>query len=78
MGAWIEIYEDTSPHYSYQSHPTWVRGLKLDNADGTGLTLTVAPHMGAWIEIVMESYFKNKYKVAPHMGAWIEICLLLS
>ena len=37
----------------------------------------VAPHMGAWIEII---YNDNNYycnKVAPHMGAWIEIIIQL-
>ena len=34
----------------------------------------VAPHMGAWIEIIGDmSNATAKQKVAPHMGAWIEI-----
>ena len=33
----------------------------------------VAPYMGAWIEISIDSDTYNKIKVAPYMGAWIEI-----
>ena len=33
----------------------------------------VAPHAGAWIEIVMRGNNFIDSKVAPHAGAWIEI-----
>ncbi len=33
----------------------------------------VAPHEGAWIEIVCEAVLTRIYAVAPHEGAWIEI-----
>ena len=33
----------------------------------------VAPHMGAWIEIISRICFLRSNSVAPHMGAWIEI-----
>ena len=32
------------------SHPTWVRGLKLDPNFENILHLVVAPYVGAWIE----------------------------
>ena len=38
-------------------------------ADGT-----VAPHAGAWIEIVYGEIVYKDDDVAPHAGAWIEIC----
>ena len=39
--------------------------------------LTVAPHVGAWIEIsVVEKRPIDEY-VAPHVGAWIEIKTML-
>ena len=38
--------------YCSKSHPTWVRGLKLE-PDGNGfLNLVVAPYVGAWIETI--------------------------
>ena len=37
------------------------------------LTLTVAPHVGAWIEIILTLLFISLIPVAPHVGAWIEI-----
>ena len=33
-----------------QSHPMWVRGLKLDFVPHCHFHLLVAPHVGAWIE----------------------------
>ena len=51
MGAWIETIDLESQYNSeYQSHPTWVRGLKLYFSDNKLLLLWVAPYMGAWIE----------------------------
>ena len=37
------------------------------------MQVTVAPHMGAWIEIKYVRLKDGKLTVAPHMGAWIEI-----
>jgi len=33
----------------------------------------VAPHVGAWIEILLSKIFVVKRFGAPHVGAWIEI-----
>ena len=38
----------------------------------------VAPHAGAWIEILTSSVRIAAMFVAPHAGAWIEIVLRLS
>ena len=35
-----------------QSHPTWVRGLKLVVFLGGGRLRQVAPYVGAWIETI--------------------------
>ena len=52
------------------------RGLKyIMNALSTG-GFQVAPHAGAWIEIVLSFKGQQLTLVAPHAGAWIEICLL--
>ena len=53
------------------SHPTRVRGLKLDASIITA-PIQVAPHTGAWIETrgVLLQYYPCA--VAPHTGAWIE------
>ena len=37
----------------------------------------VAPHMGAWIEIINDWISSRTDLVAPHMGAWIEIGIAL-
>ena len=41
------------------SHPTWVRGLKLNNLARNIFSFLVAPYMGAWIEI---RRFPKKYR----------------
>ena len=33
----------------------------------------VAPHAGAWIEIILKPHQRDAVQVAPHAGAWIEI-----
>ena len=50
-----------------------MRGLKygifLEALGGRG----VAPHTGAWIEIITSEISTAAPAVAPHTGAWIEI-----
>ena len=44
--------------------------------DGSGVSeryARVAPHAGAWIEIMVWIAEPLKVSVAPHAGAWIEI-----
>lgn len=36
------------------------------------VTLSVAPHAGAWIETIRAISWKPGLAVAPHAGAWIE------
>ncbi len=37
------------------------------------LKIGVAPYVGAWIEITIESVSMPTGRVAPYVGAWIEI-----
>ena len=55
-----------------QSHPMWVRGLKLLDMDTPFSAQYVAPHVGAWIETPKKMNIIELKKVAPHVGAWIE------
>ena len=51
MGAWIETWNcDIISIEEDGSHPTWVRGLKLDEGIKTWMVSDVAPYVGAWIE----------------------------
>ena len=50
MGAWIETLHRCGCAVHHLSHPTWVRGLKLNKEGDCGTLLYVAPYMGAWIE----------------------------
>ena len=50
----------------------WVRGLKQQVVKNLLLGLVVAPHVGAWIETIVELSNSAPVSVAPHVGAWIE------
>ena len=54
------------------SHPTRVRGLKLEGGPEPGPGGVVAPHAGAWIETLQIEMSAYHHQVAPHAGAWIE------
>ena len=51
----------------------WVRGLKYLAFFPMISRLTVAPRVGAWIEIFPFQNQYHCYQVAPRVGAWIEI-----
>ncbi len=72
MGAWIETLFDRAIYtMSEESHPVWVRGLKLDEPGAETLG-GVAPRVGAWIETILKKSFLPVLVVAPRVGAWIE------
>ena len=56
------------------SLPVWERGLKLLSRDDKGLIGSVAPRVGAWIEMGLPlDRLSPCGCVAPRVGAWIEI-----
>ena len=61
----------------YGSHPTGVRGLKSSQITGLFAGAGVAPHWGAWIEMLTVKVPIYASSVAPHWGAWIEITILI-
>ena len=44
----------------------------MDNREDAVLLMSVAPHVGAWIETSMTEANIYDNPVAPHVGAWIE------
>ena len=58
------------------SLPSWERGLKSSEPASTPVPDTVAPLVGAWIEIYSASLLPLQSIVAPLVGAWIEICFV--
>ena len=51
VGAWIETRGDNNGVVKVvESHPMWVRGLKLVTHHCILLKISVAPYVGAWIE----------------------------
>ena len=54
VGAWIEIVKGSiNKSLSFSSHPSWVRGLKLESLRSFDFCNLVAPLVGAWIEIAI-------------------------
>ena len=41
------------------SHPTWVRGLKFEDPTLSYFGDRVAPHVGAWIEIMIQFLYQH-------------------
>ncbi len=55
-----------------QSHPEWVRGLKLGKQILDLWACYVAPRVGAWIVTNARKKAYDDKMVAPRVGAWIE------
>ena len=53
-----------------RSHPTWVRGLKLDCYHNSPPLTEVAPYVGAWIETR-----KTFLKYSPILGRTLRGCV---
>ncbi len=47
--------------------------MKCESGKAYTNKLCVAPHAGAWIEILLAFVVGDLVNVAPHAGAWIEI-----
>ena len=72
VGAWIETLDNALKVLSVESHPVWVRGLKLSNNGYNCNIHRVAPRVGAWIETRSTEITLRALSVAPRVGAWIE------
>ena len=53
VGAWIETPRRRCQPECSESHPTWVRGLKLNYVALAISRTVVAPYVGAWIETIL-------------------------
>ena len=67
-----------SPPYNtlmwhFSSLLSWERGLKFSYQKVSHTLYTVAPLVGAWIEILYMQHLTIWENVAPLVGAWIEI-----
>ena len=59
--------------HASRSLPSWERGLKYTGSKRNGRNNSVAPLVGAWIEINASKTGYVLENVAPLVGAWIEI-----
>ena len=72
MGAWIETKIHIVERSTCQeSHPMWVRGLKLDSLRAWVTGYESHP---MWVRGLKHSVVESHKiaTVAPHVGAWIE------
>ena len=71
MGAWIETQIELNKETIKQSHPSWVRGLKLLML---GLLFVSIRSHPSWVRglKLLEKTDKLINTVAPLVGAWIE------
>ena len=56
------------------SHPTWVRGLKLEER---ALASAVGMSHPTWVRGLKPGWYRctpQYSRVAPYVGAWIETC----
>ena len=58
VGAWIETSALEQLNVAPESHPTWVRGLKLFKFYFNRWQRSVAPYVGAWIETNDRRYIR--------------------
>ena len=66
----------TAGAISLASLLSWERGLKSIQVDLRRASDSVAPLVGAWIEIGDMYNITDQFTVAPLVGAWIEIVLV--
>ena len=60
-----------------QSHPTWVRGLKLEFADLGKQPTPVAPYVGAWIETLKNKKYNEFYQSHPTWVRGLKLTLIV-
>ena len=68
VGAWIETLKAGAPALVWESHPSWVRGLKHSSHKGQTMEQTVAPLVGAWIETKTVCWLSVRLRSHP---SWV-------
>ena len=71
-GAWIETHNLYYVSQINQSHPTRVRGLKLELSPFTIFSTKSHPTRVRGLKHPLYALGANTASVAPHAGAWIE------
>ena len=51
--------------------------MEITKTEKKSHVFAVAPHAGAWIEILIFATVYRVLQVAPHAGAWIEILVAI-
>ena len=72
VGVWIETCLQRQFPGSLSSHPAWVCGLKLSEAEEAGFARPVTPCVGVWIETFCRRLYNIPIRVTPCVGVWIE------
>ena len=72
VGVWIETKSSLNLRYPFQSHPSWVCGLKLRKEATHPQQIPVTPFVGVWIETQTAVIETHEQYVTPFVGVWIE------
>ena len=73
MGAWIETFViSVMVSWRIWSHPTWVRGLKLELYHRYTASHASHPTWVRGLKHSLVNFSIDVYNVAPYVGAWIE------
>ena len=75
VGAWIETLIALRLSIDNESHPTWVRGLKLGVKQIRFRSILSHPTWVRGLKLENDPRLKN-HIVAPYVGAWIETELM--
>ena len=72
VGAWIETNIKAKAEYVNESHPVWVRGLKLIGKQRKDTKARSHPVWVRGLKLLGACDFCYACCVAPRVGAWIE------
>ena len=72
VGAWIETRLRKQEVMLRMSHPTWVRGLKPEDATDEAPLGASHPTWVRGLKHYIVNITTERSKVAPYVGAWIE------
>ena len=72
VGAWIETKRRFANVATSKSHPTWVRGLKLEPIQGYASGTESHPTWVRGLKRLPVRCLPFRSEVAPYVGAWIE------
>ena len=72
VGVWIETRQSDNKHFIWQSHPTWVCGLKLPVTWYGRHAVVSHPTWVCGLKLPKAIAARSESLVTPYVGVWIE------